>query len=142
MMTIVGDSDGLIALLNEDDINHLRAKRVVQKIWEEEAQVVFPVTTIVETITTLIRKLKKPKLAAKAAQQVVTGDLSLEPVDGEMLRQALALFNLKRSKKNTLFDALVAATAKKYQSEIIFSFDGWYKKLGLKLASEVWTVTA
>ncbi len=45
--------------------------------------------------------------------------------------------DFKKSKHNTLFDAVVAATAKKYQADAIFSFDKFYKKQGFKLASEL-----
>jgi predicted nucleic acid-binding protein len=34
-----------------------------------------------------------------------------------------------------LFDALVAAVAKKNNADAIFSFDEWYKKLGFTLVT-------
>jgi hypothetical protein len=39
----------------------------------------------------------------------------------------------RRSKKHTMFDATVAATAKKIGTETLFSFDGWYRRQGFTL---------
>lgn len=131
---VIGDSDGLIAVLHEEDKNHTRAKQSVAKLLGNDAQTIFPLTTIVETITTLKRKLNKPNLAAKVVGQITSGKLAIENVDTHMLSDALKVFDPKKSKQNTLFDAIVVATAKKLNTNIIFSFDDWYEKLGLKLA--------
>jgi hypothetical protein len=48
-------------------------------------------------------------------------------VDHEILGEAADLFNPLASKKNTLFDAVVAAIAKRLNADAIFSFDGWYR---------------
>ena len=45
-------------------------------------------------------------------------------------------FNPKMSKKNTLFDCVVAAVAKKYKVDAIFSFDDFYKKSGFTLTED------
>lgn len=55
-------------------------------------------------------------------------------VDQEILESAETLFNSNGSKQNTLFDAIVAAIAKKQKADAVFSFDVWYEKLGLILA--------
>lgn len=62
--------------------------------------------------------------------------------DSDVLASALTFFDPQGSKQNTLFDALVAATAKKRQSTIIFSFNEWYKKLGFQLAADLVRETA
>ncbi|MBI2330432.1 type II toxin-antitoxin system VapC family toxin [Candidatus Daviesbacteria bacterium] len=133
-LVVVGDTDGLIAILHEEDANHKKAVETVAKLLQYEAQTVFPLTTITETITTLKRKLNKPDLAAKVVERITSGNLSIENVDTEMLNEALKVFDPKGSKRNTLFDALVAATAKKLGTKVIFSTDDWYSKLGFTLA--------
>ncbi len=61
--------------------------------------------------------------------------LLITPVTHETITAALAYYQpTKSSTHHTLFDAVVAATAKQYQADAIFSFDGWYKSLGFKLA--------
>jgi predicted nucleic acid-binding protein len=136
-LIVIGDSDGLIAVLHEEDKNHKKALETVAKLLQHDAQTVFPLTTIVEAVTTLKRKLNKPNLAAKAIHKITSGKLVIENTDTELLTEALKIFDPSGSKQNTLFDALVAATAKKLNTNVIFSFDDWYEKLGLKLAANL-----
>ena len=136
-LVIIGDADGLIALLQEDDGNHDKAVQISQYCVEQHAEVIFPLTAIVEAVTTLHRRLNNPKLAEIVRQQTIDGRLVIEEITREMLTQASALFNPFGAKKHTLFDAVVAVVARKYDAAAIFSFDKWYSKVGLKLASEV-----
>ena len=135
---VIGDSDGLIAILHEEDKHHLRAKETIAKLLQNDGQVMFPLTTIVETVTTLKRKLDKPALAAHVVSKITRGKLVIENTDTNLLDSALRIFDPKGSKQNTLFDAMVAALAKKKKTNIIFSFDTWYKKLGFKLVSDLY----
>lgn len=133
-LIVVGDSDGLIAILHEEDINHKKAIVTVTRLLTYDAQTVFPLTTIAETITTLIRKLNKPDLAARVVERITSGELAIENTDTGMLNEALKVFNPRSSKKKTIFDAMVVACAKKLDTNIIFSTDEWYSKLGFTLA--------
>ena len=133
-LIVVGDTDGLIAVLHEEDTNHEKAVAAVKKLMQQDAQTIFPLTSIAETVTTLKRRLNKPILAEKVIRQITDGTLAIENMDTDMLNTALKIFDPKGSKKNTLFDALVAATAKKLGTKIIFSTDSWYTKLGFTLA--------
>lgn len=134
---VVGDTDGLIAILHEEDANHKKAVETVAKLLQHDAQTVFPLTTITETVTTLKRKLNKPGLAALVVEQITGGNLSIENVDTEMLNEALKVFDPRGRKQNTLFDALVVATAEKLGTKVIFSTDNWYSKLGFTLAVDL-----
>lgn len=136
-LIVVGDTDGLIAVLSSEDANHDSAVAVATKLLQLDAQIVFPITSIVETVTTLKRKLNKPDLAASVVARITSGALSIENVDTDMLTVALTVFDPTGSKKNTLFDALVVAIAKKLNTKVIFSIDNWYTKLGFKLAQEL-----
>lgn len=136
-LVVVGDTDGLIAILSKEDSNHERAVVAATKLLQLDAQTVFPITSITETVTTLKRKLNKPDLVASVILQITGGALSIENVDTKMLDEALKVFDPRGSKKNTLFDALVVATAKKLNTKIIFSTDEWYTKLGFKLALDL-----
>lgn len=133
-LIIVGDTDGLIAVLHEGDSHHKQTVETVAKLLAHDAQTVFPLTTITETITTLIRKLNQPELAARVVGLITSGALTIESIDTDMLDEALKVFDPKGSKKKTIFDAIVVATAKKLKTNIIFSTDDWYSKLGFTLA--------
>jgi len=133
-LIVVGDTDGLIAILHEEDLHHKQAVETIAKLLAHDAQTVFPLTTIAETITTLIRKLNQPDLAERVVKKITSGALTIENTDTDMLNEALKVFDPKGSKKKTIFDAIVVACAKKLGSNVIFSTDDWYSKLGLTLA--------
>lgn len=133
---IITDSDGLIALLNPSDKHAKRALEILEVLNDLGARILHPVTVITETTTTLQRRIRKPKLAGQLIIMIKSGQLPIETVDENILKEAMSLFDPKGSKKNTLFDAVVAAVAKEQKADAIFSFDGWYKKLGFKLAPD------
>lgn len=136
-LVVVGDTDGLIAILHEEDLHHRQAVATVSRLLAHNAQTVFTLTTITETITTLIRKLKQPDLAARVVERITSGALTIENTDIEMLNVALKVFDPKGSKKKTIFDAIVVACAKKLDTNVIFSTDDWYSKLGFTLAVDL-----
>jgi len=136
-LVVIGDTDALIAILHEGDLHHQAAVETINKLLKHEAQTVFPLTTITETITTLIRKLKQPELAARVVGQITSGVLAIENTDTDMLNEALKVFDPKGSKQKTIFDAMVVATAKKLNTKVIFSMDRWYSKLGFTLTKDL-----
>ena len=100
--------------------------------------VVFPNTAILEAITALKRSLNKPKEAHFINQQYLQGAYEVEYIDSETQKRAGVIFEKKAvSKKNTIFDAVVAATAEKLATNTIFSFDEWYSKLGFSSVGEL-----
>lgn len=136
-MTIVVDSDGLIGLLNKDDIHNLESTRILTKLTQQEATLIYPATVIAESTTLLQTRLKKPMLAAQIIELLVTDRFIIEPVDKDTLKVATSFMKPDGSKHDTLFDAIVAACAKTLSADVIFSFDTWYRKLGLKLVEDV-----
>ena len=98
-LIVVGDTDGLIAVLHEEDANHEKAVTAVKKLMQQDAQTIFPLTSIAETVTTLKRRLNKPILAEKVIRQITDGTLAIENVDTDMLSTALKIFDPKGSKK-------------------------------------------
>lgn len=133
-MITVADSDALIALVLEDDIHHDRAAMISANLLQRGVDIVFPVTVFPETITFLKRAVNQSKIAHTLSLQLQAGIFTVEYIDEEILKLATAYFNQADSKKNTFFDAIVAATAQRLNADSIFSFDGWYPKLGFKLA--------
>ncbi len=134
---IIGDADGLIALISEDDAHHQTAYDVVVKIYEKGLRLLFPCVTIAETITAFTRKYNNPDAAANLTNQIVKGPLKMTDTTDHIMKEAAKLFNPHRSKQDTFFDAIVAATAIEYNTMYIFSFDNWYQKRGFKLAKDL-----
>lgn len=137
-MTIIVDSDALIGLLNKDDSHYLEASKILAELIKREDKLIYPSTTIAESAAVLQVRLKKPDLAKEIVNLLLEDKLIIENVDEILLKKAAAFLKPgKESSHNTLFDAIVAVTAKKHKTKIIFSFDKWYGKLAFKLASSL-----
>lgn len=130
---VVGDADCLIALALENDPLHKRAVAISNKLNEQSATVIFPVTVFPEAITSLKRAFNQPEKAHLINTQLQQGAFRVEYIDQEIMDRACQIFDKAHSKQNTLFDAIVAATAEKLGADFIFSFDHWYTNLGLRL---------
>jgi predicted nucleic acid-binding protein len=134
---IVVDTDALIGLFYEHDAHATEAYAIAQKLQSCNAKLLYPATTLVETITTLQRKMHRPDLVKQVVHLIEQTPLDIEPVDTTTLSEALALFSPDGSKQDTLFDAIVATIATKQAARAIFSFDAWYEKRGFTLARDV-----
>jgi len=138
----IGDTDGLIALIYAKDINHKSAFAIVKKCYEKGIMIAYPAAIIAEAITTLTRKFKQDHIARVILEQI--GDdspLKIIETSSEIIKNARKLFDLKSSRKDTFFDAIVAATAFQEGTDLIFSFDGYYKKIGLTLTQSLFGIT-
>src|SRR2546423_1185749 len=130
---IIVDADALIALSNEEDANHENAKHILHTLSTINAAALFPTTALCEAVTVLRGRLNKPIEAASIIEKFQTGDFPTQAVGDGVLREAAALFRPFASKKNTLFDAVVATITRQLNADAIFSFDEWYRKIGLTL---------
>lgn len=131
---VIVDADALIALAMKDDPHHQKAVNINKKLIDQGVEVIFPVTVFPEALTTLKRAFNQPKKAHLINKQLQAGAFQIEYITDRIMNRASQLFEQTISKKNTMFDAVVAATAEELQAEAIFSFDGWYPKLGFTLA--------
>lgn len=132
----IGDADGLVALADEADANHSKAQRVSKRLLDEGYEIIFPNTAILEAITALKRAKNLPYKAHLINRQYQAGAFLVEFVNEEIQHRASMRFEKTISKKNTIFDAIVAELAIELQADYIFSFDGWYPKEGFKLVPE------
>lgn len=131
---VVADADALIALALEEDPHHHEAVTISTQLMKQGIDIVFPITVFPEAITTLKRAFNQPKKAHLINRQLQSGAFQVEYINDQIMDRASAIFEQADSKKNTLFDAIVAATAESLEAQAIFSFDSWYPRLGLKLA--------
>lgn len=134
---VVVDSDVLIALSLENDLQHQKARTISTTIKKLGINIIFPVTVFPETITFLKRAVNQSQRAHVLNQRLQGGEFTIEYIDNQILKLATEYFSKAVSKQNTFFDAIVAATAKKLEADAIFSFDKWYQKLGFKLAQDL-----
>lgn len=135
---VVGDADAIIAQANSEDSNHKKAVKIAQGLVESQTNVIYPATAIAEAVTHIQRVLNSGKTAFGTAQLMVGPAVQVVEVNKQTLTNAINYFGPTTSKKNTLFDCVVAAVAKEYKADAIFSFDKFYKSKGFKLASDIY----
>jgi predicted nucleic acid-binding protein len=134
---VVADADILVALYFKNDVLHNKVTNINKKFLETGVRIIFPNTAIAEGITTLHRKLSNSTAAALLNQHYKKRILDVEYIDEQIMQEAAELYAPEGSKKNTFFDAIVAAVGKSLNADAIFSFDRWYEKAGFKLASDL-----
>lgn len=135
---IVGDADSLIALVNDRDIHHGKARTIVSVLEQKNYTVLYPNTAILEAITTLKRKLNLTAKAQLIARQFLQGSFMVVWVDEDIQKDALERFTQKtRSKQHTVFDSIVASCVKRVSADAVLSFDRWYRSLAIPLAEDL-----
>lgn len=130
----IGDADSLIALAYKDDANHLRAKQISKWLLLEGYDIIYPNTAILEAITALRRALNLPDKAELINKHYQQGAFTVEYIGEKIQKRASQRFGNAKSKKNTIFDAVVIETAVELEADYIFSFDSWYPGEGFNLA--------
>lgn len=137
-LLVIVDADTIIARTNVNDANHQKTLEISKKLETLRANILYPRTAILEAITFIQRSLGNGAGAYAMAVEFLSPNTNIIDADAQIYSQAVKnYFSAKTSKKNTLFDCLVAATAQNFNADAIFSFDKFYKKQGFKLASEL-----
>lgn len=134
---VIVDADAIIGQTDPKDSHHQKANEISQKLIDLDAQVLYPVTAVAEASAHMQRVLNSTASAYGTAQFMGGPEAEVVEVNKQTLVKALDYFSPTTSKKNTLFDCIVAAIAEKYEADAIFSFDKFYKSKGFKLASEL-----
>lgn len=134
---VIGDADAIVAQANPQDSNHNKAVKIAQELINSQVNVIYPVTAVVEAVTHIQRALSSGATAYGTAQLMSEPTTQIIEVNKQTLVNALKYFNPKTSKKNTLFDCIVAVVAEDHKADAIFSFDKFYKNKGFKLATEL-----
>lgn len=134
---VVVDSDSIYALYNPNDPLHSKAARTFKQLIVQDFKLIYPISVLFEIISLFQRVLPAPTVTAKFREMVIRGDLVTFAVDTNILKKSAEIFNPAGSKKNTLIDCSVAIIAKKLKAAGVFSYDGFYKKQGLKLAEDL-----
>lgn len=133
----VVDSDSIFALYNPNDPLHASADKTLQRLVEEKYKLIYPSSVLFEIVSLFQRVLPIPSATAMLKDRVLSEKVTIFFVEGEILRESFLLFDPKGSKKNTLVDCSVVAIAKKLKADGVFSYDSFYTKQGLKLATDL-----
>lgn len=134
---IIVDADAIVAQAYPNDSNHKAAISTSETLKDLHAQVIYPITAVLEATTVLQGRLNSGATAYGTATVFADPNIQVAEINQETLRNAMQYFSPKTSKKNTLFDCIVIAAAKENEADAIFSFDKFYKSKGFRLASEL-----
>jgi len=135
---VVVDADAIVAQAYDEDVNHKKAVEIARNLVDIKAQVIYPITAITEAVTVIQRVLSSGDMARSVAAAFTEAGVEIVEVSRDIYAQAVnKYFDKDMSKKNTLFDCIVAAVAEEYKAGAIFSFDKFYKKRGFKLISDL-----
>lgn len=134
---VIVDADAIIAQTNSEDIHHQKAGIISQHLINLNARIMYPITVVTEAATHMQRVLNSTASAYGTAQLMTDPAAQVVEVNKQTLAHAMKYFSPTTSKKNTLFDCIVAAVAEEHKADAIFSFDSFYKKMGFTLAEEL-----
>lgn len=131
------DTDALVALVKEDDSNHLKAVAIYQKLKTEKISFFLSPFTTAETATVL-----SYKLSHQSAKEFLRGmrENDLPVLALEQDSELADKWFLKQNKKGTsYFDCYNMALLDRYKKQFnaIFSFDSVYKRNGFKLLNDL-----
>lgn len=137
-LIIVGDTDALISLSLSNQNTHKRVYDITAKLLGGFSTIYFPFPILMEAVVTISRKFDNKDKAKILMEQYLKGIFNVIYPTQEICNKAAQIYVTKSdSKQNTIFDAIVAACAEVVDADAILSLDGWYSKLGFKLAGEI-----
>ena len=137
--TIIFDSSGLTALMNETDEFHERALRISEIITDRASwRVLLPREIFAETVTALSKRINR-EAGAKAAGALLdrqsARDFVFIEADALIYKMAIELLRTAKGSRGapSFFDCLVMAFATHYQTPYIFGFDEAFTKNGYRI---------
>ncbi len=133
-MTTVIDSDILIGLFVPSDSLHELATRLQLECQAREATIYLPTAILAEFATVASHKIGLAY--TQQAVAVLEQGYNLVDVDAALMHDAIVRYHKQTTKKNSLFDCIVMATAHKLSVDCVFACDGGYKQNGFMLIEE------
>lgn len=129
-MKIFVDADALVALAKEDDTNHQKAIKIASSL--KKVSLYVSPFTIPEAATVLSYRVSQ-KAAKQFLKEARKRKLIELKITSQVSRLADEIFLKQRKKGTSWIDCLNVAMIKTYKLQGIFSFDKFYKKLGITL---------
>ena len=129
------DTNVFVALRDDRDPTHLRARELLTKL--AEAKVIFVTSSdvIAETATVLARKLGKGQ-SSEFLKSI--GSMAIEIFVDEKLHQATRrYFQRVRSKNISFVDCSSVMVMRSNKIRYVFGFDDDFRKLGVRLVEEL-----
>ena len=137
--TIIFDSSGLTALMNEADAFHRQAFQMSDILTDRASwRVILPYEIFAETVTALSKRVNREAGATAAhaiLERISAGDFVFVETDVLVYKTAIDLLRTAKGSRGapSFFDCLVMAFATHYQTPFIFGFDDAFAKNGYRL---------
>jgi predicted nucleic acid-binding protein len=126
------DSDAFIAWFKPDDIMAPHAEKIFTQIFDEELRIATTSLVVAETVTTLSNRTDQAT-AKKFLITITETHLPVIHITEALQQEAIDLF-VKTAKKGTsMVDCANVIVLRHFKIPNIFSFDGFYKRLGLSV---------
>lgn len=134
MQTLFVDSDSFVALSKEDDRNHIRAIKLLQKAIEVDISFVTSNYVFSEVVTVLSQRLgHNAALEFIKEMKSPAGGYTIRWIDENIELEAIRIFSNQTSKNVSFVDCTNMAIMKLYNINAIFSFDDIYRKNGFSV---------
>lgn len=128
-MKILIDADALVALAKEDDRNHPKAEKIAGRL--KKASLYVTPFTIAEAATVLSYKVSQ-KAAREFLLSARERKLIEVKITAPIARLADEIFVKQTRKGISWIDCLNVALVRYFAFDAIFSFDKFYRQLGLQ----------
>lgn len=129
------DTNIFVALKDDRDSTHKKALKLLEVLNEQEAKLYTSSDVIAESLTVISMKLGKGVIREFLKE---TGSTVKEIyISEEMHRETRNFFQRVKSKNISFVDCSSVIAMKRNKIGTIFSFDEDFKKLGVKLLSEI-----
>ena len=139
MIVLVFDADAIIPLLDETHVFHDRLKKLNEKLIKHKPRCLFPITALAEAMRHF-QTANQPELAWALVEIIKRGTIrpqSVVPIDDQIFKGAMQLFDPWGDAGDTFFDAIVATIARQNNARAVVSFDDGYRKMEVPLAEDV-----
>lgn len=125
---ILIDSDALVAIAKEDDSNHKKALKIAQNL-KNDTLYITPFT-IPEAATVISHKVSHAE-AKRFLIEARARNLNEMLLNFEAVKLTDEIFLSQKTKGTSWVDCFNAAVVKSLDLDGIFSFDKFYKRLGI-----------
>jgi predicted nucleic acid-binding protein len=131
-MEILIDTDALFAIVDKNDVLHMRALKIVHHLVQQNATIYILPTTLAEfaTLTNIRIGFEQSK---RSVDFILRQGYQLIDTTSAMVLDANALYQQQTSKENSLADCFNMIAARRQSVDCLFSFDGGYTQNGFVL---------
>lgn len=128
------DSDAFVAWLRPSDLFHNRASEVFARIQKKEWRFATTSLVILETATVLSHR-DGHNIAKRFLQLVEEYKLPVIHINEDLQETTIRLFQSQSTRGTSMVDCANAVVTERFGIHRVFSFDRFYRQLGLEVLS-------